>query len=149
MLLEFHEKSLNFTHTCWYEPCVFVTLGSDLFLETIQKHFLSLHLVFWDHINEFRRKSLFYQFYWDLSHWLVGNMTLHFTKNNICQIFFFFFFFVTSPASLCCGPWARHIYPSLVLVKPRKTHPYITERLLMGRKESNQTNKQTNKYFVY
>ena len=30
---------------------------------------------------------------------------------------------------------------SLVLVQPRKTHPYITERLLMGRKESNQTNK--------
>ena len=36
-------------------------------------------------------------------------------------------------------------YPSLVLVKPRKTRPYITERLLMGRKESNQTNK-TNYY---
>ena len=34
------------------------------------------------------------------------------------------------------------IYPSLVLVQPRKTRPYITERLLMGRKESNQTNKQ-------
>ena len=33
------------------------------------------------------------------------------------------------------------IYPSLVLVQPRKTRPYITERLLMGRKESNQTNK--------
>ena len=31
--------------------------------------------------------------------------------------------------------------PSLVLVQPRKTRPYITERLLMGRKESNQTNK--------
>ena len=29
--------------------------------------------------------------------------------------------------------------PSLVLVKPSKTRPYITERLLMGRKESNQT----------
>ena len=38
---------------------------------------------------------------------------------------------------------ARHIYPILVLVQPRKTHPciYVTERLLMGRKESNQTNK--------
>ena len=34
-------------------------------------------------------------------------------------------------------------YPSLVLVKPRKTRPYITERLLMGCKESNQTKKQT------
>ena len=36
-------------------------------------------------------------------------------------------------------PWARHTNPSLVLVQPRKTRPYITERLLMGRKESNQT----------
>ena len=48
---------------------------------------------------------------------------------------------VESPASLRCGPYARHIYPSLVLVKPRKIRPYITERLLMGRKESNQTKK--------
>ena len=30
----------------------------------------------------------------------------------------------------------------LVLVQPRKTRPCLTERLLMGRKESNQTNKQ-------
>ena len=29
----------------------------------------------------------------------------------------------------------------LVLVQPRKTRPYVTERLLMGRKEPNQTNK--------
>ena len=36
-----------------------------------------------------------------------------------------------------------HSYPSLVLVQPRKTRPYITERLLMGRKESNQTNMVT------
>ena len=36
-------------------------------------------------------------------------------------------------------PWARHIDPSLVLVQPRKTRPYITEKLLMGRKESNHT----------
>ena len=27
-----------------------------------------------------------------------------------------------SPVSLCCGSWARHIYPNLVLVQPRKTH---------------------------
>ena len=40
-----------------------------------------------------------------------------------------------SPASLRCGPWARHIYPSLVLVQPRKTRPCLTERLLMGHKE--------------
>ena len=30
------------------------------------------------------------------------------------------------------------IYPRLVLVQPRKTRPCLTERLLMGRKESNQ-----------
>ena len=30
--------------------------------------------------------------------------------------------------------------PSLVLVQPKKTRPYIAERLLMGGKESNQTN---------
>ena len=46
-----------------------------------------------------------------------------------------------SPASLRCGPWARHIYHSLVLVQPWKTRPCLTETLLMGRKESNQTNK--------
>ena len=46
---------------------------------------------------------------------------------------------LTSATALC--PWARHINPSLVLVQPRKTHPYITERLLMGRKESNQPTK--------
>ena len=34
---------------------------------------------------------------------------------------------------------APYLYPSLVLVQPRKTRPYTTERLLMGRKESNQT----------
>ena len=49
---------------------------------------------------------------------------------------------LTGVLALC--PWARHIHPSLVLVQPRKTCPYITERLLMGRIESNQTNKQTN-----
>ena len=35
----------------------------------------------------------------------------------------------------------RHIYPSLVLVQPRKTHPCLTVRLSTGRKESNHTNK--------
>ena len=44
-----------------------------------------------------------------------------------------------SPASLRCGPCARHIYPSLVLVQPRKIRPCKTERLLVGRKETNQT----------
>ena len=46
---------------------------------------------------------------------------------------------LTGVTALC--PWARHINPILVLVQPRKTLPYITESLLMERKESNQTNK--------
>ena len=37
---------------------------------------------------------------------------------------------------------SKNINPSLILVQPRKTRPFITERSLMGRKESNQTNKQ-------
>ena len=45
-----------------------------------------------------------------------------------------------TPASLRCVREQDH--PSLVLVQPRKTCPFITERILMGRKESNQTNKQ-------
>ena len=42
-----------------------------------------------------------------------------------------------SVVSLC-----ENINRSLVLVQPRKTHPFIIERLLMGHKESNQINKQ-------
>ena len=49
---------------------------------------------------------------------------------------------LTGITVLC--PSARHNNPSLVLVQPRKTHPYVSERLLMGRKESNQTNKTSN-----
>ena len=40
----------------------------------------------------------------------------------------------------CVVSLSKNINPSLVLVQPRKTHPFITERLLMGRKEYNQTN---------
>ena len=36
---------------------------------------------------------------------------------------------------------SKNINSSLVLVQPRKTCPFITERLLKGRKESYQTNK--------
>ena len=32
-------------------------------------------------------------------------------------------------------------YPNLVLIQPRKTHPCVTERLLIGHKESNQLKK--------
>ena len=38
----------------------------------------------------------------------------------------------------CVVSLSKNINPSLVLVQPRKTRPYITERLLMERKESNQ-----------
>ena len=54
-----------------------------------------------------------------------------------------------STASLC-SVLEQDINPSLVLVQPRKTHPYITERLLMGRKKSKQTkHKQTNQKLVW
>ena len=46
---------------------------------------------------------------------------------------------LTRGIALC--PLARQINPSFVLVQPRKTIPYIAERLLMGHKESNQTSK--------
>ena len=36
---------------------------------------------------------------------------------------------------------SKNINPSLGLVQHRKTRPFITKRLLMRRKESNQTNK--------
>ena len=41
----------------------------------------------------------------------------------------------------CVVSLSKNISPSLVLVQPRKICPFITERLLMGCKESNQTNK--------
>ena len=44
----------------------------------------------------------------------------------------------------CVVSLSKNINPSLVLVQPRKSRPFITERLLMGRKESNQTNKTNN-----
>ena len=40
----------------------------------------------------------------------------------------------------CDVSLSKNINPSVVLVQPRKTRPYITERLLMGRRESTQTN---------
>ena len=38
----------------------------------------------------------------------------------------------------CLVSLSKNINPGLVLVQPRNTPPFITERLLMGRKESNQ-----------
>ena len=45
----------------------------------------------------------------------------------------------------CDVTLSMNIYPSLVLVlvQPRKIRRFITERLLMGRKESNQTQKNS------
>ena len=45
----------------------------------------------------------------------------------------------------CVVSLSKNINPSLVLVLPRKT-PFITGRLLMGRKESNQTNKRFHRF---
>ena len=41
----------------------------------------------------------------------------------------------------CIVSLSKNINPSLELVQPRKIRPFITERLLIGHKESNQTNK--------
>ena len=46
----------------------------------------------------------------------------------------------------CVLSMSKNINPSLVLVQHRKTRPFITEKVLMGRKESNQTNKQNQMY---
>ena len=47
--------------------------------------------------------------------------------------------------SRCCiVSLSKNINPSLVMVQPRKTPPFITERLLIGCKESNQTKLQRN-----
>ena len=43
----------------------------------------------------------------------------------------------------CVVSLSKNINPSLVLVQPRKTRPYITERLLKGRNESNQIKIKT------
>ena len=53
-----------------------------------------------------------------------------------------------SPAS-CVVSLSKNSNPSLVLVQPRKTRPFITERLLMGQKELNQTNKNRKIIFLY
>ena len=47
----------------------------------------------------------------------------------------------------CNVSLSKNINPSLVLVQPRKARPYITERLLMGRKESKQKVTKFTPYF--
>ena len=41
----------------------------------------------------------------------------------------------------CVVSLSKNINPSLVYVHPRKTRPFITEKLLIGRKESNKQTK--------
>ena len=43
---------------------------------------------------------------------------------------------------------SKNINPSLVLVQPKKTRPDITERLLIGHKESNQNNTMAHHHFM-
>ena len=59
----------------------------------------------------------------------------------------FCFFWFEPHRRHCVVSLSKNINPSLVLVQPRKTRPFITERLLMGRKESNQTT--TKNYYVF
>ena len=42
----------------------------------------------------------------------------------------------------CVVSLSKNINPSVVLVQPRNTRPFITERLLMGPKELNQTKQK-------
>ena len=48
----------------------------------------------------------------------------------------------------CASPKAEHTKKRRRLVQPRKTRPFITERLLMGSKEPIQT-KQSNSLFIH
>ena len=73
----------------------------------------------------------------------------YFTGNGFvtylyCDILIFDIWYVY----IDCVIDARHINPSLVLVQPRKTRPFITERLLMGRKELNQTKQPLTKQCI-
>ena len=48
----------------------------------------------------------------------------------------------------CVVSLSKNIDPSLVLVQPRRTRPFITERLLKGCKDSNQTKQNRFWYFI-
>ena len=48
----------------------------------------------------------------------------------------------------CTVSLSKTINPSLVLVQPRKTRPFISKSLLMGRKESNQTKQRNTIVFL-
>ena len=97
-----------------------------------------------------------------LAPWISCRVSFYSTTLNP-RVFVAVFVFNVRPTAytrvhaVCVGGWgwggglevklyvvslSKNINPSLVLVQPRKTRPFITERLLMGCKESNQTNKQ-------
>ena len=61
--------------------------------------------------------------------------------SEFCLFLYFKHSFIREYRCHCVVFLCKNINPSLVLVQPRKTRPFITERLLMGCKESNQTNK--------
>ena len=75
-----------------------------------------------------------------VSWWLSGSSSR--CHEVVCGLWLWYFliiltyYFWASLASLPCDRWARHIYPSFVLVQPRKTHPCSTERFVMGRKHA-------------
>ena len=49
----------------------------------------------------------------------------------------------------CIVSLSKNINPSLVLIQPRKTCPFINERFMMGCKESNQTNKTNKQWWIW
>ena len=71
----------------------------------------------------------YYMYIWQGAQWLSGRMLDSRLRGCGCE----------SHQRHCVVSLSKNIYPSLVLVQPVKIHPYITDRLLMGRKESNQT----------
>ena len=61
-----------------------------------------------------------------VSHWIYGSAKCIWGSAVECLTRDWGAAAQASPAILRCGPWARHIYPSLVLVQPMKTRPCLT-----------------------
>ena len=68
------------------------------------------------------------------------NETVLMITQNICSNRWIRKYLQFNDRRLCVVSLSKNINPSLVLVQPRKTCHFITERLLMGSQESNQTN---------
>ena len=86
-------------------------------------------------IPDLRRLSYFVAFYINPLCTIMDSFFWFDTINFGCSIVYIY---ILVPYVII----SNYIYPSLILVQSRKTRPCLTERLLMGRKESNQTNKQ-------